>query len=152
MTICTCLVGYVSHVGGVMLDCFFIMFQRFFKVLILICRVPKFLFLHSLLKKELWSTWLFKNIYRKGELLRLDREFLNLIYQSFIFWKIFFFRRRWLGLFGFGRRRRRRSGLFFFHLRQVQSQQHGKCGHHPGILQLPVKQGDVLLIQHVSTH
>lgn len=42
---CTCLIRYIGHVGGVMFDCFFIMFQRRFKVLILICSIPKFFFL-----------------------------------------------------------------------------------------------------------
>lgn len=64
--ICTCLIRYVGHVVGVMFDCFFIMFQRCFKVLILICRIPKFFFLQGLLKKALWLIWLLKKNTRVG--------------------------------------------------------------------------------------
>lgn len=52
MRICTCLIRDIGHVGRVMFDCFFIMFQRFFKVLILICSIPKFFFLQGLLRRE----------------------------------------------------------------------------------------------------
>lgn len=50
LTKLTCLIRHVGHVGGIMFDCFFIMFQRCFKVLILICKIPQFFFLQGLLK------------------------------------------------------------------------------------------------------
>ena len=49
VTMHTCLIRYIRHVGGIMFDCFFIMFQCCFKVLILIRRVPQFFFLQGLL-------------------------------------------------------------------------------------------------------
>lgn len=48
----TCFIRYVGHVGRVMFDCSLIMFQRRFKVFILIRRIPQFLFLQGLSKKE----------------------------------------------------------------------------------------------------
>lgn len=47
--ICTCFIRDVTHVGGVMFNGFFIMFQRCVKVSVLICRIPKFFFLQGLL-------------------------------------------------------------------------------------------------------
>lgn len=48
----TCFIRYVSHVGRVMFDCSFVMFQRRFKVFILVRRIPQFLFLQGLSEKE----------------------------------------------------------------------------------------------------
>lgn len=46
--ICTCFIGYVAHVGGIMLDRCFVMFQRAFKISGLVRRISKFFFLQGL--------------------------------------------------------------------------------------------------------
>lgn len=137
VTMHTCLIRYVRHVGGIMFDCFFIMFQCCFKVLILIRSVPQFFFLQGLLGNK-WGIRGLKKLNLTKWLRTHWKRNARWTDLSLVFWKVFLFGRRWLSLFGFGGRRG--SGLlFFFHLGEVKSQQHRQCGHHSWVLQLPVK-------------
>lgn len=137
----TCLIRNVGHVGGVVFDCFFIVFQRCFKVFILICSIAKLFLLQGLKKQRRGLTKLRQAIHPKncGKSIKTKKKLSNL---SLVFWKVFLFWWRWLSLFGFGWRF---GGglLLFLHLREIQSQEHRECCHYSGILQLPAKQSNI---------